>query len=270
MGRIAKPKVGDVFEVTLRDGQLAYLQVVHEQSGGDISEVVRVLEGRFASRPSDLPAVVAEPHEYLMFAAPRFMAAEGHARRVGNWPVPQRGGWSGLKYTLVLGRDGHVQAWVLSDGRTPLERSEVPPPISKRREAPVWQLGPSLDVVDTLMASREGSLEGSEIEKWRAAHGLQGSMGLADDDDESAVQHFTLFREGADLGEVVAQLESLGFGCSRLTNPDLFDGQLLVVKVGHSEPASIGDQRKRIEQIVRAAGGGYDGWEATTGKPGDT
>ena len=42
MGRRVKPRAGDVFEVTLRDGRLAYLQMVSET---ETAELVRVLAG---------------------------------------------------------------------------------------------------------------------------------------------------------------------------------------------------------------------------------
>lgn len=164
-----------MFAVTLRNKRLAYLQVVHPQSTGDLSEVVRVLAGRFATPPGDIGALVAQPHEYLMFASPRFLAADGYARRIGAWPVPSHGAWSGLRHVILRGRGGTVQAWVLTDGRTPRERSEIAPPVPSRRDAPVWQLSPSLDVADTLMASSEGSLESGELETWRQAHGLHRS-----------------------------------------------------------------------------------------------
>ncbi len=263
--RIPKPKVGDVFELVLRDGQLAYLQVVHEQAGADLSEVVRVLAGRFAERPDDLARAVAEPHEYLMFAAPRLMASQGYARLAGNWPVPAGGEWSGLRYTLVLGRGGgYVQAWVLTNGRTPLERAEVAPPVLRRRDAPVWQLGPSLDVVDTLMASREGSLEGSELEAWRQTQGVERPKGLLDADDESGVRHFAVLPATAKLSGVLAELDHRGFDCSEFTDPDV-DGHLLIIRARDDAPGCINDQWDRVEEVVRASGGEYDGWESSMG-----
>jgi len=65
----------------------------------------------------------------------------------------------------------------------------------------------------------------------------------------------------------MAELEGRGFNCSVFTNPDVFDGQLLVIKAEPSAPGFIDDQWDRVEEVVRAAGGEYDGWEAPVGKP---
>src|SRR5260370_22483567 len=109
MGRRVKPKAGDVFEVALRDGQLAYLQMVSET---ETAELVRVLAGRHESAVADLAPLVGQAHEYLMFVALRILVGDGYARRVGSWPVP-KGCWSGLRLSPRNGRSGNVEGWLV-------------------------------------------------------------------------------------------------------------------------------------------------------------
>src|SRR5260370_26406982 len=93
MGRRVKPKVGDVFEVRLRDGRLAYLQMISESA---IGNVARVLSGRHESPARDIGSLVDEPHEYLMYAFLGSLERAAFAANMGNWHVPS-GVWWGLK-----------------------------------------------------------------------------------------------------------------------------------------------------------------------------
>ena len=261
--RLTKTKLGDVFEVVLRDCQLAYLQVVHAQSGADLSDVVRVLEGRYSAPPEDLGRIVAEQHEYLMFASPRLLMADGYARLAGNWPIPSGASWSGMRYALMFDRNQTVQAWILSSGRVAIERSPAPPPLVRRRDTPVWQLGPSLNTVDILMASREGSLEAGELDAWRLAHRVAGPRPLIVG-DEAGVRHFALFPAGADLRGVTTELSKLNLECSTFARPEILDGLLLIITARGDIQGSVNEQWDRVESIVRASGGEYDGWESAT------
>jgi hypothetical protein len=158
-----------------------------------------------------------------------------------------------------------VQAWVLTNGRTPIERTETAPPMSKRREAPVWQLGPNLDTVDNLMTPREGSLESSELEDRRRSHGMEGPRSVLEAGDESGVRHFALFPATSQHGGVRAELDRRGFDSSEFSDPDLVDGQLLIAKAREDAAGLINDQWDQVEEIVKAAGGEYDGWESSAG-----
>jgi hypothetical protein len=136
-----KPKVGDVFEVRLLDGQYAYLQMVGETEMG---EVVRVLAGRFPSAREDIAELVGEQHEYMMFAEVELLAREEYVRRVGNHAVPPRGAWTGLRYKLLYGRSQKIERRVLTDdSRSPLGQFDVLPPPSERRSSPLWWMGPA-------------------------------------------------------------------------------------------------------------------------------
>ena len=260
-GGRGKPKPGDVFEVTLRDHRLAYLQMVSET---ETAEVVRVLAGRYESTPGDLAALVARPHDFLMFVALRILAGDGYAKRVGNWPTPA-GAWSGLRLSARTDRSGKVEGWVVTDGRYARQRFEELP-AAVRKELPIWQICPSSDVVDIILASRAGGMESRELQAWREANGLRAADGVLDSDDQPGVRHFAVFREGVNLDTVMAELKDLGFSCTIFADPDL-DGQLLVIKAEESAPGFVDDQWDRVESVVMRAGGEYDGWEASTGKP---
>jgi hypothetical protein len=261
-----KPKVGDVFEVSLLDGQYAYLQMVSDSEFGDI---VRVLAGRFGSACSDIASLVDEPHEYMMLAALRILLSEGHARRVGNLPVPAHGAWSGLQYTLISGRSGRVERRVLSDGgRSALGQFDVLPPPSERRSIPLAWLGPSLYAVSHLMASRDAGLEPSEVEQWMTERGILGQVQAAAGSglpaDDAGTRHFAVFAPGARLKGVIAELRRVGFAAEVFDPPD-GDVRLLVITAVEPGSASVNDQWDEVAAIVEAAGGEYDGWEAEVG-----
>lgn len=262
-GKRVRPGAGDVFEVTLRDGRLAYLQMVRETPVGDVA---RVLAGRHDWPARDVASLVAAPHEYLMFAMLAVLARDGHARKVGTWPVPD-GVWPGLKLSPRYDNARRVEAWLVTDGRTARQRLEVLPD-SLRKELPIWQIGDSLHVVDMLMASSAGGLEASELDAWRSEQGLTvpGSAGDADAaGDEPRAEHFVVFDEGAQLDPVIAELANHGFSCTIVAVHDQ-EKQLLVVKAEPSAPGFVDDQWDRVEEVVTAAGGEYDGWEASAGE----
>ena len=264
MATRVKPKVGDVFEVTLRDRRLAYLQMVSES---ETAEVVRVLAGRFDVPHPDIAALVEAPHEYMMFAELRFLVRDGYARRIGTWPVPSHGVWSGLRYVLLLDASGAIRQRSLGDGRTAAVRLDALPAPSERKSIPIWEIGDSLFVVDMLAASSEGALEDDQLAEWRRVNVPEEPADADQDHDieeTPGVQHFAVFAEDAELRGVIADLEKRGFACSVFTDPDAFDGQMLVIDAGSATPGFVDDQWDQVEEAVAAAGGQYDGWEART------
>jgi hypothetical protein len=263
VGKRVRPKAGDVLEVGLRDGRLAYLQMVAESPMGDVA---RVLAGRHRPRPSDVASLVAAPHEYLIFAMLGQLVRDGHAVRIGGWLVPD-GTWSGLRLSPRYDRSMRVEAWLVTDGRTARQRLESLPD-SVRKEFPIWQIGDSQHVADMLLASSTGGLEASELQAWRAEHGLTaapGAEGADEAGDEPGVEHYALFGTGARLDQVIAGLDERGFSCRVVTDADVA-GQVLVIRAGARAPGFIDDQWDQVEEVVTAAGGEYDGWEASMGK----
>ncbi len=260
MAKRVRVQVGDVFEMTLRDGCLAYVQMVSETPIGD---VVRVLAGRHCSRPESVASLVAMPHEYLIFAMLVTLVRDGHAQKIGNWPVPD-GAWSGLRLSPRYDKSRRLDAWVVTDGRNATQRLEHLPD-SLRKELPIWQIGDSVHVLDMLRASNAGGLEASELEAWRRQHGLRADSAQSEEHDEDGpgVAHFALFGTDARLDSVIADLGKRGFSCRVVTGPDV-DGQVLVIKADPlSAPGFIDDQWDLVEEVANAAGGEYDGWEAS-------
>lgn len=257
----AKPKTGDVFEVTLCDERYAYLQMVCDSGFGD---VVRVLPGRFRSAREEVASLVDEPHEYMMFADLRNLVREGHAVRVANCPVPAHGAWTGLRYVLIYGRSGKIDRRVLSDGHSAVEQVAVLPPGPERRSVPLWWIGPGMDVVYHLVASSDRGLEPGELEEWKRKHGILDpeSGAGSSDSDEGGTRHFAVFPKGARLDGVIAELRQQGFDAEAFDNPGV-EGRLLVITAPPSRTDSVNSQWDQVAGVVEAAGGEYDGWEAT-------
>ena len=254
-----KPKAGDVFEVTLRDGRYAYLQMVCDSGFGD---VVRVLPGRFGSVCDDVASLVDQPHEYMMFVDLRNLVREGYAVRVANHPVPAQGAWAGLRYALVHGRSGKIDRRVLSDGRSAVEQVAVLPPASERRSVPLWWIGPAMDVMYHLMASRDRGLEPGELAEWKRKRGIVDPDGAAGASGlDGGTRHFAVFPNGARLDSVIAELRQQGFGAEVFDDPDA-EARLLVITAEPSVAASVNAQWDQVAAVVEAADGEYDGWEA--------
>jgi hypothetical protein len=259
-----KTKAGDVFEVTLRDGKLAYLQKIGDDAIGDFA---RVLDGRYDSPARDLQVLASGRHEYLIYTYLAGLVSDGMARSVGNWPVPD-GAWSGLKLSPRYGKTGQLEAWIVTDGRIARDRLESLP-ADLRKALPIWQLGDSLHAIDILSASRIGGLDKTELRAWRHDHGIS-SQGVPEHGsheepaEEPGVNHFALFPAKSKLDRVIAALKQAGFTSSVFTDPHL-DGQLLIVRAGPTAPGFIDEQSDLVRDVVGSQGGDYDGWEATTG-----
>lgn len=141
-------------------------------------------------------------------------------------------------------------------------------PDSLRQELPIWQIGDSVHVLDMLRASNAGGLEASELEAWRTQHGLTSDSAQCEEDDQDdgpGVEHFALSGTDARLDSVIADLGKRGFSCRVVADPDV-DGQVPVIKADPlSAPGFIDDQWDLVEEVVNAAAGEYDGWEASAG-----
>ena len=236
MARSTRPRVGDVFEIMLSDGQIAYLQLV---SDSPVGEVVRVLAGRFEEPCADVRDLVDEAH----------------------------GTWSGLRYMLIRGRSGEVVRRVLSDGSQAVEQVPVLPPPGKRRSFPLWWVGPSADAMYHLMASRDRGLEPAELEAWKRERGfLKPETGTVQLDEAEGARHFAAFAKGAQLDGVIRELGRAGYAAELFDDPDA-EEELLVITTGSSVPESVNEQWDQVAGIVESAGGEYDGWEAEASAP---
>jgi hypothetical protein len=80
-----RAQIGDVFEIATQAG-LAYLQYTHRR--GAFGVLVRVIEGIFAERPSDIVALVRAPTRFFVFYPVGPALNRGLIARVARAEVP--------------------------------------------------------------------------------------------------------------------------------------------------------------------------------------
>lgn len=253
-----KPSVGEIYSIRLRDGSLAYVQVVSVDTFGYL---VRVLQGRFQSELGlqELKELVRLPHEYQLFSALTVGYSGDRIRRAGKAEQPYP--WDGLLLSPKLARDQTVQAWILTDGHTAIE--SMPQLLPEYREKyPIWVLGDFDFTADVLLASSRGGMYSDEIDEWRRrSSSLEADETQARATEETGNVHFAEFStaKGADASAVL--LGELGY----FTEIEVFnDPQIwyLVATKPGGTPSTLNVEWDEIAPIVEVNGGIYDGWES--------
>lgn len=90
-GKRIRVKLGDVLELPLPDGPLAYLHYVkYHRDPPVFGELIRVLDGIFEKRPENIKEIVEKPERYVTFFPLGTCGARGWVTRVGNEPIPVR------------------------------------------------------------------------------------------------------------------------------------------------------------------------------------
>ena len=84
--RTKKLKIGDITEIKTPVG-LGYVQFTHD--GKNMGELVRVLPGLYATRPTDFGQLAAQRELYFIFYTLRYSLRGGQTEIVSNQSVPQ-------------------------------------------------------------------------------------------------------------------------------------------------------------------------------------
>lgn len=81
---MAKIKEGDIFEIETPEGR-GYLHYIHKDS--TIGELVRVLPGLYAERPSDVSSLAALKERYMIFFPLSAAYKRKIVERIGSYPA---------------------------------------------------------------------------------------------------------------------------------------------------------------------------------------
>lgn len=86
---LPEPQLGDVIEITTPQG-FAYAQFTHDIPLHE--QLLRILPGLYASRPTDLAALVQQPERYVTFfwLRPALQKSRAVVTIVGPFPIPAR------------------------------------------------------------------------------------------------------------------------------------------------------------------------------------
>jgi choline dehydrogenase-like flavoprotein len=109
-----KCKIGDVIEIPTRVG-LAYAQFSHLHPR--YNALLRVLPGKFDSRPSDLSTLVAGKERFVTFFPLQAAVNQGILCVAGNYPIPSAASSFPLFRTGIEDpQTRKVKVWWLWDG----------------------------------------------------------------------------------------------------------------------------------------------------------
>jgi hypothetical protein len=118
-----KAKIGDILEIKTPAG-LAYVQYTH--NGGDMGELVRVLPGLYANRPSDFESLARQKELYFIFYTLNYALRAGQIEIVSHQPVPA---WAKsypmMRHEASTDPSGKALRWRFVPSSSPLTIEEL-------------------------------------------------------------------------------------------------------------------------------------------------
>lgn len=154
MNTVKRIKVGDVFEINTPKGK-AYLQYVYNNP--DITELIRVLHGKYYEQPNDLSSIIEGNELYLVHFPLKVAYKRGIVKLIGRFNVPNEFQIPKNMRSLHVDVDGN-RIWYIVDYDT--WRREPVKELSNEQ----IKLSPWGTWNDTLLIERIS--EGWTLDKW--------------------------------------------------------------------------------------------------------
>lgn len=264
-----KEKTGEVVEVQTSHG-LAYAQRIHDspRPSHKSLQVMRMIEGFHAERPSDLAGLVNGPTVFYFHMALHHVIKHGHTALVGNLPIPAQeqvfpifrsglpdprndskmeGGW------LIQGN----KSWLVNKYTTEnlkLSFDGVWGSISLKNRLEIgWR--PELDIRSV---GKSKCTLIPAIEKLKAQEA--GNPDISKNQD-TAMTHYLYFKTRQKAEPAVAEIRARGFRVKDEKSAD--DKEWLVLVFEETKDGvDIEKSRDFFEGIASKYKGEYDGWEA--------
>ncbi len=287
------PRIGDVVEIATPQG-FAYAQLTH-----DIpleGELLRILPGLYASRPTDLAALVQQRERYVSFYPLRLALRSHYVTVVGgcevpevaivgpfaiparNRPVPLFRAIGGPGRHPVTGK---INCWWLWDEE---RRWRVEGLTEKQRDLPVDGTPSHPDFIDNIVsgwAPRDWPEPRKPVDLKEAPADEPPAEPAAPEPPAAAppppMRHFLYFPSAAAAQRAARQLRAAGYAQVAVRPPDSacfeeedpppgtrpLDRKWGVVANGDVPPPGVpfGDTREHLEALAESLGGEYDGWE---------
>lgn len=235
------PDIGDILEVETSGG-LAYLQLTHRHPKGE--EVVRVLPGVFAERPSDLSSLAVDRERYVVITPVRAAVREGMMRIAGHAIVPH---WATtfplFKWWLprVGERPGVWRIW--NGSRILRVASELPPELQRL---------PTRSSIMPLTLTDRITEGWSPVDDYTTAESTSGAPVAR----SVSTRHYLYFQTQTDaLGAEAAMLNA-----GMRTEAREADGKWLVVALDDG----VGRLSELAMRVAEEHDGDYDGVEHVT------
>lgn len=264
-----KARIGDIVEIKTPAG-LGYVQCTHEIDPTQ-GELVRVLPGLYAERPSDFAALARLKELYFVFLILNYGLRTGIGRMeiVSNQPVPE---WAKpypmMRHSAARDATGKTVRWRIVSAASPLTPGELQRTPLLTRLTPeqerlsIHQIWPPAAMVRKLAQgwTPERAEELRLIEKAEAAEGKEKQPPVHE--PYKGMRHFLYFPRDRDAEDVGEQLRNRGFSVE--VRKSLADDNWLVLAT-RSAPETgeeMGELRDEMEALAAGFGGEYDGWEA--------
>jgi len=270
MKKIAAKKVhiGDIVEISTPAG-LGYVQYTHD--GDTEGELVRVLPGLYADRPSDLATLSRQKELYFVFYIMDYAVRAGLTTVVSNQPVPD---WAQeppmMRHPASFPALGRVTRWRIISAasrltvdellRTPVV-TELTPEQTRLSVREIW---PHAAMVKQL--ARGWTPERAEelhLKDVAEAAGQRKSQAATDDSSYKGMRHFLYFPNKKKALEAGELLHGHGFAVKIGRHPDGEQWGIFATGEAPKTGEQMDDLRDEMETLAVRFGGEYDGWEAS-------
>lgn len=260
--------VGDIVEINTRAG-LAYVQYTHD--AGTNGEVVRVLPGLYANRPSDFAELARQKELYFVFYIMDYAIRAGQAEVVSHQSVPE---WAKvyplMRHAAAFDDFGGVIRWRIISAASHLTAEDlIRTPLyteltSEQKKLSIREIWPHAVMVRQL--ARGWTPErAEELRLQDVAEAQTKTAGsLHKKQDFEPMTHYLYFPDKPKAEDASAQLRERGFSVEVRKSADGKNWLALATKVPPKSGEQMEELRDELETVAAQSGGKYDGWEAST------
>jgi len=260
------PKTGDIYEVPTPRG-FGYVQYTHRSR--EYGYLIRVLPGLYVERPKDMADLVAKKENYFVYYPLSACLRVGAFAWVGKLPIPEDSlGEPIMRLGWGQPVDGRVLNWWIIDGdkRTFIDRlTEKEKRYSFLEICSHGMLVYKLCIGWRPETARENDPNAptgqdeipEDVQKW---------VDAMSDPETDEVKHYLYFPSRKQAVEAERTLTKMGFARVK-TQRSGDPGKWLVLVTKEGQPArdSVDADMETLEEVVRNAGGVYDGHEISVG-----
>jgi hypothetical protein len=256
--RRKRARPGDLLEVRTPRG-LAYIQFTYS-SRKPYREVIRILPGFFAARPSDFTELVNSPRAYFAFYPAGVAASQGLVEVVAEHSLPPERDFPVVyRRAGASNREGKVLAWLICDGTKETLVRELS---EEQRHLPIYAIWNHEALIHYLTTEWRPEQDiGLPPESRGPAAPLEETREEASTDKPRHVRHYLYFATARVGKAVAAQVATQGY---EVTSRESADGKnWLVLAEHHVRDAGqeFDSAREALERLAREHSGQYDGYE---------
>jgi hypothetical protein len=258
----SRARIGDVIEIATSMG-LAYVQYSHDHMR--YGSLIRALPGFFAQRPEDVCEVAKRPETFFTFypvdAAVRrkMISIAGHCLV----PEPARS-FPLMRHEGGVDRATQEMTWLLWDrhGVAVSRVKELTDEQKRMSTAGICNHAALVEMITTgwtPLRQLEGYAAGAAARREKARQATPAAEAESQPSAAPKLRHYLYFRNRRAAQKAADRLRPTG---GQVESRPSADGKQWLVLLTRHAPDDIEQVREELEQIAKALGGEYDGWEA--------